>query len=191
MSKRSGGVAIYAINSSNFVTFKLNTSYNKKKEAWECLWLDVKIGNTKFLLCGVYRGHDSTVDQDNIVLEELKLASETQTVVIMGDFNYNGVKWPLLNCGYLTPREDNFVQWFNSSIFEQLVDKHTRYRDGNQPSTLDLILTNDDALIAHVKGLSSAPEKSLSWPKICISCYYRGTVLFIWLVRLLLQLEKQ
>ncbi|KAI5631365.1 endonuclease-reverse transcriptase domain-containing protein [Phthorimaea operculella] len=150
LSKRSGGVAIYAINSSNFVTCKLNTSYNKKKEAWECLWLDVKIGNTKFLLCGVYRGHDSTVDQDNILLEELKLASETQTVVIMGDFNYNGVKWPLLNCGYHTPREDNFVQWFNSSNFEQLVDKHTRYRGGNQPSTLDLILTNDDALIAHV-----------------------------------------
>ncbi|CAK1583514.1 unnamed protein product [Parnassius mnemosyne] len=68
----------------------------------------------------------------------------------MGDFNYGGVKWPLEDSGYLTPIENNFIQWYRYSNLQQLVDKHTRYREGNRPSYLDLVLTNEDSLIASI-----------------------------------------
>lgn len=71
-------------------------------------------------------------------------------MLVMGDFNYGGVKWPLEECGYVTPKEENFIQWYKNSNLEQLLEKNTRFRHGNQPSLLDLILTNDDSMIAHV-----------------------------------------
>lgn len=151
IGRRSGGVAIYASNRTGFMTTKLNTTYNKKHEAAECLWLDIKIGYCNFLICGLYRGQDSTLEQDNRLLEQLSLASENNTVAIMGDFNYGGVRWPLKDCSYVTPSEDNFIQWYESSNLHQIIDKHTRFRQGNQPSFLDLLFTNDDSLISNVE----------------------------------------
>lgn len=151
LDRRSGGVAIYVTTTnSELLKAKLNSNLNIKHDASECVWLDIQIGIHKFLLCGLYRGHDSTVDQDNLLFDQIKMASELNTVLIMGDFNYRGVKWPLEECGYLTPREDNFVQWYRTNNLEQLVTQHTRFRQGNQPSFLDLILTNDETLVAQV-----------------------------------------
>lgn len=151
IGKRSGGVAIYAKANSSFFNVKLNAKYNIKHDASECLWMDIQIGNQKFLLCGLYRGLNSTLDQDIALLDLISLASESNSVIIMGDFNYGGVKWPLQNSGYLTPIELNFVQWYRASNLEQLVDNHTRFRQGNLPSTLDLILTNDESLVAEIQ----------------------------------------
>ncbi|XP_022814459.1 uncharacterized protein LOC111348180 [Spodoptera litura] len=72
----------------------------------------------------------------------------------MGDFNFGGVKWPLRDTGYVSPRENNFIQWYNDSNLQQIIDKHTRYRQGNQPSFLDLVLTNDESLIAKIDHLA-------------------------------------
>ncbi|CAH2108818.1 unnamed protein product [Euphydryas editha] len=69
----------------------------------------------------------------------------------MGDFNFGGVKWPLQECGYLLPKEMNFVQRYPDSTLYQLVDRPTRFRVGNQPSFLDLIFTNDECLVAYIE----------------------------------------
>lgn len=150
IGKRSGGVAIYASNKINYLRTKLNINYNTKFESAEFLCLDVEIGVNKFLVCGLCRGHDSTVNQDNMLLDHLGHISENSTVIIMGDFNYSGVRWPLDDSGYLTPKEQNFIEWYKKSNLEQLVDQNTRFRRGNQPSILDLILTNDELLISNV-----------------------------------------
>lgn len=74
INKRSGGVAIYAAKQTNLMNTKLNINYNKKYDDSECLWLDITIGNNKFLLCRIYRGHNSTLEQDNTLLDQLNYA---------------------------------------------------------------------------------------------------------------------
>ncbi|KAI5645579.1 endonuclease-reverse transcriptase domain-containing protein [Phthorimaea operculella] len=149
INKRSGGVAIYVAN-TNGLTTKLNSSLNVKLDATECLWIDITLGKNKFVLCGLYRGLDSTLDQDNILFQQISTASDVNTVLVMEDFNYRGVKWPLEDCAYLTPIEVNFVQWYLNSNLQQLVTEHTRFRQGNQPSFLDLVLSNEETLVAKV-----------------------------------------
>lgn len=150
IDKRSGGVAIYITNAIPYMASRKNVHFNNKYDNVEYLWVDFEVQKHKILLCGVYRSHDSTLEEDNKFLHDLELATQTDTVVIMGDFNFRGIKWPLQNCGYLTPKEVNFVQWYSNSNLYQMIDKPTRFRQGNQPSSLDLILTNDESLIASV-----------------------------------------
>ena len=69
----------------------------------------------------------------------------------MGDFNLPGIDWKsglangynLVDKKFLTVLGDNFLC--------QLVDQPTRFRDGQKPSLLDLVITNDESVVNEIR----------------------------------------
>ncbi|VDP87958.1 unnamed protein product [Echinostoma caproni] len=57
----------------------------------------------------------------------------------MGDFNLRYVDWELGRC----PRgsDESYLEWIQSRAIYQHVKENTKYREGQQPSLLDLIIT--------------------------------------------------
>ena len=66
----------------------------------------------------------------------------------MGDFNFNLIVWESLSSN--VPTEQKCVDCILDNYLTQHCLEFTRYRDGQQPFLLDLILTQDDTIIGDV-----------------------------------------
>ncbi|VDP92549.1 unnamed protein product [Echinostoma caproni] len=88
----------------------------------------------------VYRGPGATHSEDQQTIQALdNLARNSTRLVVMGDFNLRYVDWELGRC----PRGsgESYLKWIQSRALYQHVKENTRYREGQQPSLLDLIIT--------------------------------------------------
>lgn len=118
----------------------------------ECLFVDVNINKTEKLLIGlVYRsesGTDQNNEQLNVLINECSNKGYKK-LLIMGDFNYPSIDWGLLStrnrteCLFLNTIQDNYM-------FQQ-VNEPTRWRVGNKPNILDLVLTNEESVIPNIE----------------------------------------
>ncbi len=146
------GVCIYIrdnINATKKTAGLPNTEFK------ESVWCDVKLSNSDNLLIGgIYRSPNCTSDNNdnlNLFLKQLNMSSHT---LICGDFNFPEINWNLLTSSkseehkstkFLTAVQDTF-------LFQQ-VDKPTHFRANQEPSLIDLILTNDEAMVPHIDYL--------------------------------------
>ena len=86
-------------------------------------------------------------------------------MLICGDFNYPEINWEYEyandNSEFITPSLETVQpQFLHQHVFEP-----TRFRDGNAPGLLDLILTNDENMIfetIHNPGLGESDHGCLS-----------------------------
>ena len=74
---------------------------------------------------------------------------------IMGDFNFKQVNWTT----YSTPESENsdeakFLETLKDSFLHQQVEKFTRQRGNDEPSLLDLVLTNEPMQVSNLCHLS-------------------------------------
>lgn len=113
------------------------------------IFLDIQSESFSITIGCMYRPHPSLADE--ILLAELPRLSESRNLIIAGDFNLPDLKWPLIN----VPSGNSFSALFAQTLVEanltQLVTEHTRFRDGQLPSTLDLILVNDTNIIHSIE----------------------------------------
>ena len=67
---------------------------------------------------------------------------------IVGDFNIKRINWDEY-CSYDSDSSisSNFIELVKDSYLTQHVRNFTRYREGDMPSILDLVFTNDEDLI--------------------------------------------
>ena len=73
--------------------------------------------------------------------------------MVMGDFNFPKIDWK----NWLTKGDknsENFVESIRDSYMFQHVMENTRMRENCEPSTLDLILTNDENMIEELNYTS-------------------------------------
>ena len=70
-------------------------------------------------------------------------------VLIMGDFNYAGIDWE-----HMIIEGSRDAQLFHENALDNLLVQHvnfnTRHRVNNNPSRLDLILTNEEEMIENI-----------------------------------------
>ncbi|KAJ3656599.1 hypothetical protein Zmor_015667 [Zophobas morio] len=57
------------------------------------------------------------------------------------------IKWDTGTCSD-SVGSSKFIEFLHNNNLSQLIDRPTRYRDGDTPSTLDLLLTSDPNLIS-------------------------------------------
>ena len=71
---------------------------------------------------------------------------------IVGDFNYKNINWKnwSTNCGDHS-LEAHFLQTVRESFYYQHIDEATRARGRNDPSLLDLILTDEEMQVSNVQ----------------------------------------
>ena len=75
--------------------------------------------------------------------------------LVVGDFNYKHINWNT----WSTSRNDSsneqlFIDTIQDIYWYQHISEPTRYREGEDPSLLDLVFTNEEAMIQHIQHQS-------------------------------------
>ena len=102
----------------------------------------------------IYRSPNSDkkyCDELNILIEKLA-AMDTPNLIIMGDFNFRKINWRELDSGTkdVNSPEDLFLNTVLDNYLIQHIQEPTRYRDGQESTLLDLVLTKDDDVVTRV-----------------------------------------
>ena len=133
----------------------------------EAIIVDCKLGEKDTLTFGiVYRSPNSTTENSDKLNNLLRKASnECKNLVIVGDFNYPEISWDLETCQTRPEHEAaKFLETCKDSFLSQHQSEPTRYRSGQTPNLLDLVLTNRDDLINDIEtqaGLGKSDHCSL------------------------------
>ena len=149
VSSDGRGIIIYiqqSIKDVLEITPKTNFSENKI--------VSIKISNTTDLLVAcIYRSESGSNENNENLLKLLKEIEgmKISHKLVVGDFNYKHINWET----WETPKnesssEQRFINCIQDTYWYQHVTSPTRYREGVDPSTLDLVLTNEENMIEKI-----------------------------------------
>ena len=86
------------------------------------------------------------------LFEKMDNLSQTcENLVILGDFNFPSLKWPLASFPEPHNSETHFCDLLLNSNLSQLITEATRFKKNQEPSTLDLLLTNEEFLVCNIE----------------------------------------
>ena len=122
----------------------------------ESIWCEGKLeGNDRLLIGCIYRSESGTTENNNKLRELIRKISTLgySHVLIMGDFNYKDIKWENWSTPGCNESSDEFlfVEALRDSFFHQHIVQPTRVRHGQEPSVLDLVLTNEEGMIENIE----------------------------------------
>ena len=119
----------------------------------ECIGVDIKLKENEHLLVQCVYRSPSLADESLPDLAEILLCDHINDQkfkfrAIVGDFNIKRINWDEY-CSYDSDSSisSNFIELVKDSYLTQHVRNFTRYREGDMPSILDLVFTNDEDLI--------------------------------------------
>ena len=102
----------------------------------------------KVTVACVYRSPGATNPEDEALIEALDLLVQRPgKLYILGDFNLPGIDWAAGCCTYGNLGE-NFIEWMNDRALHQHVTFDTRFRTGQIPSLLDLVISKSENDVA-------------------------------------------
>ena len=147
------GIIIYTHNSLDKSTIQIKVS-NSFEEA--CL-IEVRLRNGDTLMFGcIYRSPTQTDNSDdnnenlNNLLKELSEKSYSH-ICLVGDFNYPSINWKTWTTPHTeTSKEFKFIEAARDCFLFQHVQEPTRARGNDDPSLIDLILTNEELQVSDV-----------------------------------------
>ncbi|PKU32184.1 glycerol kinase [Limosa lapponica baueri] len=132
-----------------------------------------------------YRPPDQDGEVDEAFYSQLKVASQSQALVLMGKFNHPDICWEGYTARHVQSRR--FLQCIDDNFLTQVVEESTR-----RAVLLDLVLTNKEGLVKDIqdqcipkskktgKGsrrpvwLSRELLKKLKWKKEVYSAWKKG-----------------
>lgn len=157
-----------------FVNSKLETEVvNLKANYDDHLWIQIQLRNRDSLLCGcMYRtpNKDKVEETTKAVCDVITeaVAREPTHLLICGDFNYPDIDW---TCEFVKAESVKlFIDTIQRCHLYQHVCKSTRYREGQMPSLLDLILSTEEGLVhnlVHNPGIGDSDHECLSFDLTC------------------------
>ena len=118
----------------------------------------MKVGNNADLLIAAIYRSDSGTNENNLnllnLLKEINNMKQSHKLVV-GDFNYKHIEWDT----WFTPKNENsdeqmFIYCIQDLYWYQHIQTPTRYREGEEPSILDLVFTNEEAMIQEISHQS-------------------------------------
>ncbi|RYA68231.1 hypothetical protein DD592_26885, partial [Enterobacter cloacae complex sp. 2DZ2F20B] len=107
------------------------------------------------LICGcVYRPSNSNFDNDKELFAFLtNLFLTYNNNIVLGDFNLPDISWPLHYDLNVSTSSQLLIDFLTNTHAVQIVEEYTRYRDGQNPSLLDLIFVSDSNLAINLEYL--------------------------------------
>ena len=145
--KKRGGACIYV---SDTLAFEEVTPPNKVEDS---VWLKISTEDktTRLYAC-IYKSPNSSHENNQNLNENLEWASNRfKEVIIVGDFNLPDVNWT--NNSASSACSQCFLETLTDSSYCQLVTENTRFRSGQNPSLLDLVLVSDPNLVSSIEYL--------------------------------------
>ena len=128
----------------------------------ESVWCEITNNSGKTLIGCIYRSGSSTVENNEALLKLLSKATNLKYdhLSIVGDFNLKEIDWKNQIVNALeTHFASDFYDKLNDLFLTQHVHEPTRFREGQRPNILDLVITNDEKL---VENLSINPPIGVS-----------------------------
>ncbi|GAA52973.1 hypothetical protein CLF_109247 [Clonorchis sinensis] len=149
---RADGVALYLHAALPIPTVLSDTT---PAPFCDALWLQVPLRRGDSLLLGVvYRSPSSPPEDDHFLIRTLGQLSSSYHfthLLLVGDFNAPKAPWTELQCvGSSGPFAAALTEVVQQSAWTQQVVAPTRYRAGQQPSLLDLVITNERHFVDQV-----------------------------------------
>ena len=150
------------------------TEYTPKTKHQESVWVEINRHNNMIVRC-IYNSPNSDINNHSSLLDLLKevcLEQKFSHVLIMGDFNYRQVDWTTWKTnGSENSNDFKFVQILRDTYLHQHVTEPTRARGTNIPSTLDLILTNEEGMVSDIKYHSPIGKSDHACLKFNLNCF--------------------
>ena len=172
LNGRGGGILLYSKLPNIYVN-----SVNKSEQIIHATISSEDKNSEDIQIHCIYRFPNSSEALTKEVIDYIKTIPRDS--ILVGDFNYPGVDWPTLSC---TSQDSQvFLDAVNNSFLEQYVDFPTNFTpqpDGSITATcIDLVLCNEDSLIASVKpvGQLGASHHSIIQVEIIVPSRFNCT----------------
>ena len=140
-------------------------------------WVEIHLSRNDSILCGcIYRSptkeKEASLESTNEVYDILAKASERNDahLLICGDFNYREIDWENESSNEKSEHCSSFLNTIQDCFLHQHVTEPTRYRHGEEPRLLDLVLSNEEDMmynLAHEPGLGDSDHITLTFNLIC------------------------
>ena len=146
---------------------------NDNSMACESIWCEVSLDGSDSLLIGsVYRSPNSSSENNKSVNKLIVDISDARShVLITGDLNYPEIDW-LEETSPSDPehKASQFMEAVRDSFLVQHVKSPTHFRGEQNPTLIDLVLTNEDSMIdkvTHSAPLGKSHHQSLFFNYMC------------------------
>jgi len=138
---RGGGVALYVREQLECIELCLGAD----EERVESLWVRIKGQPHKgdIIVDVYYRPPDQEEEVDEAFYKQLKVASQSQALVLMGDFKNADIRWEDHAARHMQSRR--LLQSISDNFLMQVVEEPKR-----RGTLLDLVLMNKEGLVEHV-----------------------------------------
>ena len=163
------GVAIYIKN--DIKAIQLNNSAIGQGE--ESVWTEVRLKNNDKLLIGsVYRSPSAKREASLELFDQIS-DSQPSHLLITGDFNLPDIDWELESSpNSLTNLGTIFMECYRDCFLYQHVMAPTHHRHGCTPTTLDLILSNEEGIVTYISHLAPLRASCHNVIKFKFNCYF-------------------
>jgi len=153
-TRRGGGVALYVREQLEYIELGLGAD----EEGVESLWVTIKGQAHKGeITVGVYyKPPDQEEEIDEAFYRQLQAASQSQALVLMGDFNHPDTSWEDHTARQVQSRR--FLQSIDDNFLMQVVEEPTR-----KDTLLDLVLTNKEGLVEDVRSEVDSAAVTMKW----------------------------
>ena len=143
----------------------------------EQLWLRLRLKNSDCLLIGcIYRSPSREAVQSTEELCDLLrhvCATGPSHLLITGDFNMPIIDWDSrYSPAPVGHHSHTFIDTLNDCFLFQHVRQPTRYRHGETPSVLDLVLSIEEGMVKNLRysaGLAASDHVSIEFELACYS----------------------
>ena len=125
----------------------------------DSVWCEIGLLNRDRLIAAViYRSPTSTQEQNHSMESVIREVSDLNPshLLVLGDFNMPEITWDTWDTNIENPDDyrNKFLECLRDCFLYQHVSKPTRVRNTDHPSILDLILTNEEGMVADLEYLS-------------------------------------
>ncbi len=122
----------------------------------DSVWIEIGlVGNDKVLVGCIYRSPNASSVYNANVNKFISMVSELNYshILIVGDLNHPGINWDTWSTKSQNENDINnlFLNAVKDSFLSQHVTQPTRIRGEQEPSLIDLILTNEPGMVDNVE----------------------------------------
>ena len=121
----------------------------------ESVWVNIHINDKdNFLIGGEYRSPQSSIENNDLLLDLLQKTKDTTytNILIMGDFNLPEINWDLWTTTRSeTPISYKFLECLRDKFWEQAIFSPTRWVNVQPGNVLDLCLTDNLEIIKNIE----------------------------------------
>ena len=142
-----------------------NIFVDKSPYPVELLTCEIRLKEGKFLLSGVYRSGNSTLEGNQALFKakEFFYSQKYLHNMYIGDYNFPKLRWPVLISYSVNSLESKFLDCLGAAYLRQYVSENTRGRGTDAPTTLDLVISERDCIekIEHAAPLGGSDHSTL------------------------------